>query len=63
MLLHGHAEKFREGWFKIRKLQGIWPIIFIRGPKYFKNFEYLIYFTVTLEERLLLSAFSKDTSC
>ena len=29
----------------------------------FKNFEYLIDFTVTLEERLLLSAFSKYTSC
>ena len=63
MLNHRHASELREGRFEVVQLEGVGPVILVRCAQYLKDFEDLIDFRVTHEERTTLDHLGKDAAC
>lgn len=60
--MHWDASEAREGWFEVRELEGIWPVVLVWGAKHLEYFEDLVDFTVAHEKGFLLSHFCENAA-
>lgn len=63
VLRHSHAAELREGRFEIVKLEGVWPVVFVRRTQYLENFEDLIDLRITDEKRTALDHLCENAAC
>lgn len=62
VLNHWHAAELREGRFEVIELEGVRPVILVRGAQHLEDFEDLIDFRVAHEQRTALDHLGKDAA-
>lgn len=62
MLLHRDTSPFGEVGLHGRQVEGIRPVLLVRGAQYFEDLKDLVNLTIASEQRTTLSHFSKNAA-
>ena len=62
MLRHGQPSELRESSLEVRQFEGVRPVVLVGSAEHLEDLEDLVNFTVSREERSLLSHLSEDAA-